>query len=303
MYKLTNFTKPSGDSLDGLTLQSMKREVREKRIADAMQLNEGEASTDESDLKLAKSNHRIWAVSNKVIEGIEAVKIENVPSEKKKKKRKCRIVRGPPRVAKVFGNQEKVAHEQARVAVEELCRQAKLVMNNITPPDSRSDSPPTQTQEELLNDFRTKVGKGKGRKKIDHSPIAVVNYASINSSDTKNMTTMPRTYQQLGLQPLQRSPSSQNYFPKMAAFLRGEVGNVPAVRSPPNIRRENRCYDFTCRSEDPVTTKKITNQVMARESTNRAVVKGGGAKQCITGPHSKKMTFCKKLLSRVTEKM
>ena len=214
-----------------------KLSENEKFLSSNDDTSSGE-STDESIKE--RTNEYLGPKSN-LVRNIEAVKVENKPKTRKKhgksRKYRTKIVRGAPRVGHALtpATKEKVAREQARVAVEELCRQASAARIAIKPQKGQKSLSPALSPCSMFREFKEKVEKGKGKKELSPSKVSFVTYPSTGLKDCQSLQTLPRTYQQLGLSPLQRSPSSKNFFPNMAAFLRGEDGNIPAVRSPPKL--------------------------------------------------------------------
>lgn len=250
----------------------------EQTTAEIMGTTEEDSSSCDSTSECRKETHKLWAANNQVLQDIEAVRIDRIEEygfqEKKhrKKRHRAKSVRAV-RVKRNLGiKTENVAREQARVAVEELCRQASAVMNSISPPDFSASPTPGQMTEQ----FKAKLDQGKGKHNISSSRIAVVSYPSSKLVDAPSLQTIPRTYQQLGLPPLERSPSSQNYFPKMAAFFRGEEGNIPAIRSPPRPRESRRDRQL---SQQAGQTKLI-GQYFDSDSNSRSP--RGHVKTCVS---------------------
>ncbi|XP_005101444.1 uncharacterized protein LOC101852418 [Aplysia californica] len=77
-----------------------------------------------------------------------------------------------------------------------------------------------RSSKSLVEEFRARLRRGKGKKSIFPSSVPVVSYKTPDSRRQPKLRNIPQTYQQLGLAPLTRSPSSENYFPRIASVLR-----------------------------------------------------------------------------------
>ena len=251
--------------------QDSKTRVCSARLAGGSMLNElssSDESTHQEDARGAS-----WIVNPGLFANIEAVKISNHVTKTSSHRRYRKIFRGPPRVStlkrktsKDNGMSKKLAKtERARLAVEELSKQANALRKEAISPDPVSDTTvgvsTNKSQSAMLADFKKKIKKCKGKENISPTQISLVSYRKIQLKHLPSVSGIPRTYQQLGLPPLQRSPSSENYFPKMAPFLRNdtdterrrhrksrskktepasELGHVEVKASPQSVRRRSR---------------------------------------------------------------